>query len=286
VKTMKKIIGNKNASAEGAAILTVSIIVFIVFVVLACTTVIPAGHVGVVDVLGNVEDTELQPGFHFKNPLAGIHKMSTQTQAYTMSFVPDEGEKQGNDVISALTKEGLTVDIDITVWYKLTPAYADEMYKTIGEDYVGVIVRPQVRTIIREVVAGYEAKQLYSEERQQVAIDISEALSPVLNDRGIILERVLLRHIQLPSQLTKAIEAKLTAEQNIEKRKFEVQVEEQEKQRKIIEAEGIASANEIIAESLSTEYLTWYWIENLDSHESVLYVPVGDGGVPLFKELK
>ena len=58
-----------------------------------------------------------------------------------------------------------------------------------------------------------------------------------------------------------------------------------EKERKIIEAEGIFEANKIIDESLTKEWLTYYWILNLKEHESVLYVPVGDGGMPLLKEV-
>lgn len=284
---MRKLLENTKASFEATMVGVATITICVILVLVTCITIVPAGHVGVVDVMGNVDDYELQPGFHFKNPLAGINDMSTKTQEYTMSYVKGEGAKHGSDVISALTKEGLSVDLDITILYKLTPDYASEIYKTIGRDYVDIIVRPQVRTVIREVVAKYEAKQLYSEERQAVALEIAEFLEPELIKRGIILERVLLRHIQLPNQLTKAIEDKLTAEQNIEKRQFEVQVEEQEKQRKIIEAEGIADANEIIAESLSDAYLTWYWLENLQSHESVVYVIDGDNGIPTFtKEIQ
>jgi len=106
-----------------------------------------------------------------------------------------------------------------------------------------------------------------------------------LKQKGIILERVLLRHVQLPIQLTDAIEQKLTAEQNIQKKAFEVQEATQEAARKREEAQGIADANTIISTSLTENYLRWYWIENLDTHNSVLYVPVGSGGMPIFKEV-
>jgi len=84
---------------------------------------------------------------------------------------------------------------------------------------------------------------------------------------------------------SEAIEEKLTAEQQIEKRRFEVEVETQEANRKRVEAQGIADSNEIIANSLTQNYLTWYWIQNLDSHNSVIYVPIGESGLPLFKSV-
>jgi len=228
----------------------VVVIATIFIIVFSCIITVQAGHVGVYNLFGVVDDTELQPGLHFKNPLASVTKMSVKTQEYTMSYAQGEGAKYGSDVISALTKEGLSVDLDMTVLYKLNPSQASEIYETIGESYVSVIVRPQIRTIIREVVAEYEAKQLYSQDRQAVAQEIATRLEPELISRGIILERVLLRHIQLPTQLTDSIEEKLVAEQDAERYVFLLQQEQREAERKIIEAQGIKNSTMIVQEGL------------------------------------
>jgi len=255
------------------------------FIGMSSVVVVGAGEVGVVDMFGSVDDTELKSGIQLKNPFAGVKIMSIKTQEYTMSYTQGEGAKYGSDTISALTKEGLSVDLDITILYKLTPYEASDIYQEIGLDYVSIIVRPQIRTVIREVVANYEAKQIYSSDRAVMSDNIFMVLEPVLMERGIILESVLLRHVQLPQQLTNAIEQKLTAEQNIEKRQFEVEIEFQEAERKRVEAQGIADSNAIIADSLSENYLRWYWIDNLETHNSVIYVPVGEGGMPIFKNV-
>lgn len=261
-------------------------IIGIIVIVLATTIVIvEAGHVGVHDLFGDVSDNEIQPGLHFKHPLANVIQLSTRTQEYTMSFAPGEGAQYSADVISSLTKEGLTVDLDITVLYRLTPAKASDIYKTVGISYLDVIVRPQIRTAIRDVVAKYEAKQIYSEERQAVALEIYDEMETILADRGIILESVLLRHVQLPEELTTAIEAKLTAEQMIEKKAFEVDEAIQEADRKREEAKGISDANKIIADSLSDAYLRWYWIGQLEK-SNVYYVPVGEDGLPIIKTIE
>jgi len=251
----------------------------IVLVALSVVT-IPAGHVGLHDLFGQVSDQEMQPGLHFKNPVASVHRMSVKTQQFSMS---------GVDAISALTKEGLTVSLDITVLYRLNPSKADEVYTTIGEEYVSVIVRPQIRTVIREIVANYEAKELYSEARQTIATEIAVDLEPELASRNIILERVLLRHIQLPSQLVDSIEQKLVAEQEAERMEFVLQKESQEAERKVIEANGVRNSTLIVQQGLaqSPEYLTYLWLQKLENHESVVYVVEGDMGLPLFtKEME
>jgi regulator of protease activity HflC (stomatin/prohibitin superfamily) len=259
------------------------VIGIILVVMMTAVTVVPAGHVGVHDLFGDVSKDEFQPGLRLKNPFAHVEMMSVKTQEYTMTYTKGEGAVHGSDVISALTKEGLTVNLDMTVLYRLRPDRANEVYKTIGPDYVNVIVRPQIRTAIRDVVAVYEAKQIYSADRQRVALEIFDEMKPVLEERGIILESVLLRHVQLPAELTNAIEQKLTAEQNIEKKAFEVQEAKQEANRKREEAQGIADANTIIANSLSNNYLRWYWINGLQTQESIYYVPVGSDGLPIMK---
>jgi len=255
----------------------------IAIVFTTCITIVPAGHVGVHDLFGKVSKDEFQPGLKFKNPFAHIEMMSVKTQEYTMTYTKGEGAIHGSDVISSLTKEGLTVNLDMTVLYRLRSDYANEVYKTIGPDYVNVIVRPQIRTAIRDVVALYEAKQIYSADRQKVALEIFDEMEPVLSKRGIVLESVLLRHVQLPAELTTAIEAKLTAEQNIEKKAFEVQEAQQEANRKREEARGIADANIIISNSLTNNYLRWYWINGLQEQDSIYYVPVGSDGLPIMK---
>jgi len=249
---------------------TIPIIIALIVVLIigfSSITAVPVGHVGVVDFFGSVEADERQSGIQLKNPFAGVTMMSVKTQEYTMSFVQDEGAKYGSDVISALTKEGLSVDLDITILYKLQPKYAVEMYKTTGSEYVSVVVRPQIRTAIREVIANYEAKQIYSPDRAKIPIQIFDELEPELVKRGIIIEQVLLRHVQLPPELTISIEKKLTAEQDIERKAFEVEIELQEAQRKRVEAQGIADAQKIIDKTLTQPYLTYLLITHLEDYE-------------------
>lgn len=285
VKGGKNMEENKrNSKKGGIAILVIGVLVLIL---LLSIYTIPAGHVGVYHLFGKVNDVEKKPGMHLKNPFAQVTKMSIKTQEYTMSGTPNEGQKRGvNDAISSLTKEGLTVDLDVTVLYRLEPEKASDIYKEVGTNYVNVIVRPKIRESIRSITAKYNAKRIYSEDREELQLEIAESISKELGKRGIIVERVLLRNVKLPKKVTNAIEEKLEAEQDAQKMEFVLQREKKESERKRVEAKGIADSNEIIANSLDEQYLRWYWIQNLDKHNDTIYVPVGNDGMPLFKGVK
>jgi len=263
-------------------------VLLLVWLFFASIVVIDAGETGVYSLFGKVRDNELKSGFHLVIPLAKITKMSIRTEEYTMSVTRGEGKRVGADAITSLTKEGLSVDLDMTVLFKIKEEKASDIYRTVGvrKDIDEKIIRPSIRTSIRDIIAQYEAKDIYSEKRQEAAEKIREALSFELEERGIIIEEVLLRNVALPQTLSAAIQEKLQAEQEAQKYDFILQKESKEKERKIIEAEGQRDAQKIINESLSTNYLYYLYINSLKDREGTVYVPTGtNSGMPLFRDL-
>ncbi len=278
-------LGNISSKAKNIGYLVIITIIVIVFLVNAIR-IVDAGYTGVYSLFGKVKDTEYSSGLHLINPLAKITPMSIRTEEYTMSILTGEGKKTGADSIAALTKEGLNVDLDITVLYKLDEQSASDIYKNVGLNYEEKIIRPAIRSSIREIIAQYEAKDIYSEKRSEAADKIVEDLKVQMDPRGIILEEVLLRNVQLPDKLAQSIQEKLQAEQEAEKYDFILTKEVKEKERKIIEAEGQRDAQKIINESLSTNYLYYLYINELKDREGTIYVPTGSNtGVPLFRNL-
>jgi len=241
----------------------VGVVVILLFLIFNPITLIPAGHVGVKVLFGKVQPTIITEGLHIVNPLLSIHKMSIRTQEYTMSIADREGRVRGDDSIAGLTKEGLSVLLDLTVWFRLIPTEAPKLYQTVGPRYETVILRPAVRTTLRSVMALYEAKDIYSEKRAEATLRLSTMMNEELKGRGIEIEKVLVRNVTLPPQLTKAIEDKLAAEQQAQKMVFVLQKEQQEAKRKTIEAGGIAGAQRVIANSLTTAYLQWYYVNTM-----------------------
>ena len=261
-------------------------VVIILFISFASSfwVVVGVGETGVRSFFGKVRDQEFHSGFHLKNPLETITKMSVRTQDYTMSVAQGEGNRSNADAISALTKEGLTVDLDITILYRLIEEKASDVYKEIGLTYDEVVIRPQIRSVIREVIAEYETKDIYSEKRAEAAKKIFEKLNTALEPRGIALEDVLLRHVELPANLSKSIQEKLQSEQEAQRYDFVLDVAKKEAERKRIEAEGQRDSQKIINESLSENYLNYLYIQSLKDRQGTIYVPTNSAnGMPLFK---
>jgi regulator of protease activity HflC (stomatin/prohibitin superfamily) len=187
--------------------------------------------------------------------------MSTRTQAYTMSGTAREGKVRGDDAIEALTKEGLRVKLDLTIWYKIDPVKAGEIYEKIGLEYEDKIVRPAVRTVIRDITSRFTTEDIYSEKRPQVTAAIQNDTKEMLEERGIMGEKVLVRNVALPDKIRDAIDLKLAAEQDARKMEFVLQKAEKEAEVKVVEAKGIAQAQQIINRTLTTKYLQHEAIE-------------------------
>lgn len=267
-------------------ILSVVVALFALWLFFASIVVIEAGETGVYSLFGRVKDQELKSGFHLVIPLARVTRLSIRTEEYTMSIAQGEGNKFAADAISSLTKEGLSVDLDMTVLYRLEESKASDVYRELGEKYQEKIIRPTIRTVIRDVIAQYNAKDIYSEKREEVANQIAEKLKADLEGRGLVVENVLLRNVNLPARLMQSIQEKLQAEQEAQKYEFLLQTEEKEKERKIIEAEGQRDSQKIINESLTNNYLYYLYINELKDRQGTIYVPTSPTtGMPMFRNL-
>jgi prohibitin 1 len=209
---------------------------------------VPAGHVGVKDFFGKVSPQVLSPGIRFVIPFTSVVKMSMQTQEI-------------KEVAEVPSQEGLILNLETSLLFQLDPAKAAEIYRTVGSDYIGTIVEPQFRSAIREITASYEAKALYSAEREKIATEIFALFRRIAGERGIIVQQVLLRKIGLPPVVANAIQEKLRREQEAEQMKFVLQKEQQEAERKRIEAQGVADFQRIVAQGISSQLLEWKGIE-------------------------
>ncbi|TAH10629.1 MAG: prohibitin family protein [Runella slithyformis] len=251
----------------------------------ACVKQIDAGTVGVQSLFGKINDSILTSGLNFVNPLVDVTGVNVQTQNYTMSGVHDEGDKQGDDAIRILTADGLEVIIDLTVLYRVMPAEAPKIIRELGANYQDKIVRPVTRTRIRDNAVNYDAVALYSSKREQFQAKIFAQIEQDFKQRGLVLESLLLRNVNLPESVKKTIESKINAEQDAQKMQFVLQKEKQEAERKRVEAQGIADYQNIIANSLTYRQLQYEMIkaqkELAASPNSKIIVMGGKGSTPL-----
>ena len=218
---------------------------------------VDAGEVGVQSVFGKVQPTTLNSGLNFVNPLAKVVVFDAKTQNYTMSSVHDEGDKAGDDAIRVLTADGLEVVVDLTVLFRILPTEAPRVLREIGEDYKDKVVRPITRTMIRDNAVYYDAVALYSLKRNEFQQRIYSDIEKNFKKRGLVLEQLLIRNINLPTSVKTTIESKINAEQDAQKMQFVLQKEKQEAERKRVEAQGIADYQKILSTGLSDKQLQY-----------------------------
>jgi prohibitin 1 len=227
----------------------------------------------VVDLFGRVSPTPLNAGIQFANPLARVVTMSIKTQEL-------------KEVMDVPSKEGLTMNVECSVLFHLDPEKAADVYRTIGQDYIPVILEPQFRSVTRGVTAGFEAKALYTSEREHLAQVITGDLQKLLGPRGVLIESTPLRRLTLPQRITTAIEEKLSADQESQRMEFVLLKEKQEAERKRIEAAGVADFQRIVAQGISPELLRWKGIEATTKiaespNSKVIVIGSGKDGLPL-----
>lgn len=279
VRTAAQAQANNPTAKTIAGASLVATLFFSVVALLQCFTVIPAGHVGVVDFFGTVSDHTLSPGIRFVNPLARVINFSWQTNEH-------------KETMSVLSREGLSIGLEMSVIYRLNPDSAAQVYKTIqGGDFLEIILIPQFRSIARAVTAGMPASALYSTEREQLGLSIQHVLAKQISPRGITVETTPLRNVSLPPQLTEAIEQKQKADQESQRMEFILMKEKQEADRKRIEAQGIADFQKIVAAGISEQLLRWKGIEATEklassTNTKVIIVGAGKDGLPIIMDTK
>lgn len=288
--------GTNNPARSKGALISLALVLAVIFAVLSSITTVSSGAVGVQVVFGKV-DTEgyLSEGLHFKNPFAVVHEMSVRTQTYTMSAVNDEGRKRGDDALEVISSDGLTLKIEVSVPYKLIPAAAATVYQKFGEEYEESVVRPSIRSAMREAFSKYSAQEAYGTKREEAKHLALEKLRSTIEElvtkagykaTAIDAEQALIRDIKLPASVKNSIEAKISAQQDAERMDFVIQKETKEAERKRVEAAGIRDFQAIVTTGITPTLLEWKGIEATEklaasTNTKVIIVGSQKNGLPL-----
>ena len=267
-------LGNSLARKAGFVLLAILILIL----VWSSVAYVPAGHVGVLTLFGRVTGDVLPEGTHFVNPFKINNTMSVRTQEL-------------KETASVPSDEGLVMTLDTSLLFRLSPEKAAEVFRTIGPNYVMVVVEPNLRSTIRAVTSQHSANALYTGAREEVAQQINKELVDQLGARGVEVQSVLLRDIQLPQMLKGSIEAKQQAEQDSLRMAFILQKEKQEADRKRIEAQGIRDFQTTVAQGISQQLLEWKGIEATErlagsNNAKVVIIGNSKNGLPLVLEPK
>lgn len=239
------------------------------------TTTVGAGERGVKfsSFSGTDLSTTYEEGFH-------VHAPWTEIVSYEVRV------QETLEPIVALSNNGLSISMDISVRYRPIPDELPQLHTTYGQDYYRRMIQPGLRSVAREVVGRYTPEELYSTKRTELQTGIEAGVRSGVEGDHIEISAVLIRHVELPQQIQTAIENKLEEEQEAERYEFTIQKERLEAERKQIEAEGEARYQRIISESLSPQYLRFKGIEatrelSRSENSKVVVIGGGDDGLPL-----
>ncbi len=242
-------------------------------IALSSTSCVKTGHVGVVSVFGRVTGRTLSEGIHLVNPASTVTELSVKTQ-------------EVKEHAAVPSREGLIMGLEASILYHLDSGRAAEIYQQIGPNYEEVLLQPTFRSAMRAITAGNTAASLYSDARETIAKQILDDVARQVAPRGVIVENVLLRDLQLPDTLKHAIEAKQQAQQEAQRMEFVLQREKQEAERKRVEAAGIKDFQDIVTQGISEKLLEWKGIEATmelvkSQNSKVIVIGNSKNGLPL-----
>lgn len=200
--------------------------------------IVGVGERGVKVTLGVASNQSYGEGVHFVTPfISKMHKMNVKTQ-------------KTNPATTVFTKDIQQARLVYVVNYNLQPENVHKMYKEVGKEYKDTILMPIVEGTIKNVIGGWNASDLIA-NRAKATSDILDKLQEQLNDNYIAITDFQITDIDYSNAFEKAIESKVTAEQEALKAKNQtVQVEEEAKQ-KVIAAQAEAKSMAIRAQALT-----------------------------------
>jgi len=184
--------------------------------------------------------------------------------------------------------------LDVTVRYSIDAAQAGTLFRTVGsmDGIRDRIVRPDVRSYLRDVYSRYTAEEGYAAKREAVATEAEDGIKKQLSPRGITVDAVKVRNItlepNLQTQITQKLEAKQAAERAlIEQQQAQTQAETRRKvaetdaQASVIAAKGQSEANTILSASLTPELLKAKEIEAITKNGNTVLYPYGQPVSPI-----
>lgn len=249
--------------------------VFLLFVLMSSgcgVRSVEDGQAGIKANFGKIQEQSLATGWHFYIPL------------FSWIEIWDVKTQELKETASVPSSEGLISTLDVSLIYNVSRENVVAVRKNTGINYVQKIVEPYLREAIRNVASGYEVKALFQDKgRKEISQKMLEFLQAKLEPRGITIQDVLLRDVQLPRPFAESIQVKLRTEQEALQKEFELQKARKDAEIEIARAEGVAKSNKIISGSIDGNYLRYLWIKGLQTtNMQVIYVPT-EGNIPIME---
>lgn len=233
-----------------------------------------------------------EKGVLFKKFGGGMDKDKIYDQGFHViapwntMYIYNVREQLKEEKLNVISSDGLNIEVDVSCRFHPRHDKIGYLHDEIGVNYGELIVKDLIRTTVRKVVGTYKPEELYSTKRDEIEKEIEESLENYLKEKNVVLQSVFVRSIKLPVEIETAIQDKLKQQQEAEKYVYKIDREKKEKERKMIEAEGIKEFQRIVSEGISDKLLKWKGIEatqDLAKSENAKVVIIGNSadGLPL-----
>lgn len=257
-------------------VLLLALIFLTPLILTSCGTQIPSGSLGV-KYFKFGSGTEMgkiyKEGFNWHFPWNSIYVYNVKLQ-------------EAKEVLQVLTSDGASVGLETSIWYRPRVDKLDSLQVTIGQGYFDIVIAPVLRGEGRSIAGRYKPEELYSSKRDEIAVEILQAIRSQTSDKFIYVDNVIIRNVDLPKRIEDAINEKLSMQQEAQRMEFVLQKETQEAERKRIEAQGIADFQRIVSEGINQNLLRWKGIETTSelaksANAKVVIIGAGNDGLPL-----
>jgi len=221
---------------------------------------------------GTVIDTVYREGMHTILP---FNKM----------YIYNVRKQQFSDSIDVLTVYGLTVKVKYTVRYYLEEDTLPMLHQHVGPDYVNVVIRPDVRSVIRALFGQSSAEAIYTSQKA-IQLHVREQARIRLSARFITLDDVPIESITLPTKISESVEAKMAQQQREGEYIYRLSIAQKEAERLRIESAGLRLYNDTVDKSLTPSVLKWHGIQATQElakspNSKVVVIGAGNAGLPL-----
>lgn len=266
----------ENRRLVPVAIISVLALLLITYLSSSIFVTIKSGQAGVIYEKfgsGTVTDKYYEEGFHIIAP-------------WNTMFIYDVRTQEVKEVMEVLSKNGLSIKLELSLRYSPQVDKLGIIHKELGEGYAEKVVFPEIRSSARKVIGSYDPEELYSTKRDFIQEAIFNETKENIEKSYIKLDAILIRGVELPPTIKTAIENKLKQEQESKEYEFRLEKETKEAERKRIEAKGIKDFQDIVSEGISEKLLKWKGIEatlelSKSTNTKVVVIGQGDEGLPI-----
>jgi len=215
---------------------------------------VPEGQEGVTLEWGAVTGETLAPGAHWKIPvMQDVQPVEVRPRTYTMSQTRGEGDKSRADAITVKTVNGSSVQVDVTIRYRIDADQADTFVRDWNNErqMERRLIRPTIRSDLRDEASDIQTSDIYTQGgRTALQETARESLREEFGGEPIVLEEVQIRNIDLPDSIDAALDRKEEAKQQVQIEQERIKQERARAEQQRVQAQAEADVIRIRGNAL------------------------------------